>query len=459
MPSISTFILPLRGLSVEYGVLHFHPSEASAGGRGEVGTFRERKFSEFEVRVRSQFSPSNHRSQKNRTSTMKHGRLVVVLLLSQLTTLTLASWIDPDTPEDVLTTLPLTEGDSRTYSLVFSDEFDVAGRTFEDGADPRWTAMNKNDFTNNPLHYYSHEAVQSRDGSLSISLNIEPKDDLYAFWTEDGLQSKEFKSGMVQSWNKFCFTGGIIEFSAKMPGTSNVAGLWPAIWMMGNLGRATYVNSTENMWPFSTNVCDERTRDSQLINSCKDAERFPGMRAGRGRGAPEIDLLEVMYMDEYFENPILSTSLQVAPGVPADERPPLGQQPNSVRKKVLAGREDTLSMYSHHLPLEYRRRRGIHRNLARTLLATLIFMELFRIPPIKQSFRIGRILCPQILLLTKVFIRVSENFGWNGNLPKNRDMVDTSSGSWTGSWSRQSMVMISKQHHSQKSQASPCIWS
>lgn len=254
-----------------------------------------------------------------------------MLLLSQLNKLISASWIDPDTPDDVHTTLPLTEGDTRKYSLVFSDEFDVQGRTFEDGVDPRWTAMNKNDFTNNPLHYYSHDAVQSQNGSLSLSLSIEPKDDLFAFWTEDGVQSKEFKSGMVQSWNKFCFIGGIVEFSAKMPGTSDLAGLWPAMWMMGNLGRATYVNSTENMWPFSTNVCDERTRDSQLINSCKGAERFPGMPVGRGRGAPEIDLLEVMNMDQYFEHPILSTSLQVAPGVPDDERPLLGQEPNAVR--------------------------------------------------------------------------------------------------------------------------------
>lgn len=264
---------------------------------------------------------------------MKDGRLAV-LLLAQFICLTFASWIDPDTPKHAHTTLPLSNGDSKNYALVFSDEFDVDGRTFEDGADPRWTALNKNDFTNNALHYYSDDAesVQSYHGSLSISLNIETKDDLYANWTDDQIQTttKEFKSGMVQSWNKFCFTGGIVEFSAKMPGASNVAGLWPAIWMMGNLGRATYVNSTENMWPFSTNICDERTRDSQLINSCADNPQFPGMPSGRGRGAPEIDLLEVMYMDEYFEHPILSTSLQVAPGVSEDMRPPLGQVPNAV---------------------------------------------------------------------------------------------------------------------------------
>jgi beta-glucanase (GH16 family) len=40
--------------------------------------------------------------------------------------------------------------------------------------------------------------------------------------------TKEFRSGMVQSWNKFCFIGGIIEISAKLPGDPKTGGLWPA---------------------------------------------------------------------------------------------------------------------------------------------------------------------------------------------------------------------------------------
>ena len=39
---------------------------------------------------------------------------------------------------------------------------------------------------------------------------------------------KFVQSGMVQSWNKFCFTGGIVEFSARLPGSPQVGGLWPA---------------------------------------------------------------------------------------------------------------------------------------------------------------------------------------------------------------------------------------
>jgi len=45
--------------------------------------------------------------------------------------------------------------------------------------------------------------------------------------------------------NKFCFTGGLIEASVQLPGTHNVVGMWPAIWTMGNLGRAGYGASLE----------------------------------------------------------------------------------------------------------------------------------------------------------------------------------------------------------------------
>ena len=84
---------------------------------------------------------------------------------------------------------------------------------------------------------------------------------------------RHFKSGMLQSWNKFCFTGGIIEVDVQFPGTifcpcivviskavgyfqylhilsgrHDVGGLWPAVWMLGNLGRATYEASTNLLW-------------------------------------------------------------------------------------------------------------------------------------------------------------------------------------------------------------------
>ena len=74
---------------------------------------------------------------------------------------------------------------------------------------------------------------------------------------------------MIQSWNKFCHTGGVVEFSVRLPGLFNSSGLWPAVWLMGNLGRAIYTNSSEYIWPWSYDKCDsEVDLDQQLINAC-----------------------------------------------------------------------------------------------------------------------------------------------------------------------------------------------
>ena len=51
----------------------------------------------------------------------------------------------------------------------------------------------------------------------------------------------------MTTWNKFCFTGGLVEASVVLPGANNIVGLWPAIWTMGNLGRAGYGASLEGM--------------------------------------------------------------------------------------------------------------------------------------------------------------------------------------------------------------------
>jgi hypothetical protein len=49
-----------------------------------------------------------------------------------------------------------------------------------------------------------------------------------------------YSSGQVMSWNKFCLTGGIVEIEFVLPGQPGLGALWPAIWMLGNLGRATF---------------------------------------------------------------------------------------------------------------------------------------------------------------------------------------------------------------------------
>merc|ERR1719183_3017231 len=86
--------------------------------------------------------------------------------------------------------------------------------------------------------------------------------------------NKTFISGMVQGWNKFCFTGGILEVRAKLPGEAYIGGLWPAIWMLGNMARATYVGSANWIWPWSLEKCNRNLQQSQLISGCNANNHF-----------------------------------------------------------------------------------------------------------------------------------------------------------------------------------------
>ena len=66
---------------------------------------------------------------------------MILVRLAQVCTaalvMTLASWIDPDTPLDRRTVESYSDG--KTYDLVMSDEFERPGRSFRDGHDPMWT--------------------------------------------------------------------------------------------------------------------------------------------------------------------------------------------------------------------------------------------------------------------------------------------------------------------------------
>ena len=224
-----------------------------------------------------------------------------LLLLSSITSSLLvnAGWIDEDTPESLRTTTSLVDG--TTYHLIMSDEFNVPHRSFADGDDPTWTALDKSDDDysasgGGSLHFYNSSTVRTTpDGMLTISSVIDDTswtlyDPLKKEWKEE---TKHFKSGMIQSWNKFCFTGGIIEVDVVLPGEPDIGGLWPAVWMLGNLGRATYEGSTNNLWPWSYDKCDRKKQESQVISACNQANHF-GLNKDQGRGATEIDVLELM---------------------------------------------------------------------------------------------------------------------------------------------------------------------
>lgn len=72
------------------------------------------------------------------------------------------------------------------------------------------------------------------------------------------------------------------------------------------------------MWPFSYNVCDPKRRLQQEINACAKVNHY-GMQPERGRGSPEVDILEAMQgspdeklLSTFIRRPYQSASLQVS---------------------------------------------------------------------------------------------------------------------------------------------------
>ena len=182
------------------------------------------------------------------------------------------------------------------------------------------------------MEWYDPAAITTANGSLEITLSQKQTHGL------------DYQGGMMSSWNKFCFTGGRVETSVMLPGASTIQGLWPAIWTMGNLGRAGYGATLDGMvcriflcrgsllltllcrfqWPYSYDSCDVGTVANQSVGGQPEVALdtggtymnstlsfLPGQRLSRctcsgeshpgpvhsdgtyvGRSAPEIDMFE-----------------------------------------------------------------------------------------------------------------------------------------------------------------------
>jgi beta-glucan synthesis-associated protein KRE6 len=142
--------------------------------------------------------------------------------------------IDTATPKSAYTKSSYTAGGS-DWQLVFSDEFEEEGRSFYPGDDPYWEAVDLHYWQTNNMEWYDPAAITTKNGSLVITLS------------KLETHGMDYQGGMMSTWNKFCFTGGLIESSVVLPGAHNIVGLWPAIWTMGNLGRAGFGASLDGM--------------------------------------------------------------------------------------------------------------------------------------------------------------------------------------------------------------------
>ncbi|KAI0047870.1 glycoside hydrolase family 16 protein [Auriscalpium vulgare] len=238
--------------------------------------------------------------------------------------------IDSATPDSAKTR---TGFDNEDYVLVFSDEFNTDGRSFYPGDDPFWEAADLWYWATADEEWYDPRQVTTSGGSLHILMeNVET----------NGLP---YRSGMLQSWNKFCFTSGYIEVNLTLPGpNSETRGYWPGAWTMGNLGRPGYGATTDGTWPYSYDSCDVGTYPNQTLpdgsgpaaaldsdassakynnrlsyltgqklSSCTcSGEDHPGPDVSHGRGAPEIDILEAEH-NKHGDGGVVSQSAQFAP--------------------------------------------------------------------------------------------------------------------------------------------------
>lgn len=224
-----------------------------------------------------------------------------------------SSLVDPDTPSSARTR-KATNG--KTYNLVFSDEFNQPNRTFYPQDDQFWEAPDIWYGATQDLEWYDPDALTTKNGYLEITMDAFENHHL------------QYRSGMLQSWNKMCFKGGIIEASISLPGNGSHMGLWPGFWTIGNLARPGYMAASEGVWPYSYQECDAGITPNQ--SSGDGISLLPGMRLpsctcgsqdhpspGTGRGAPEIDIIEgsvaAISPDQLTKLGVASQSVQVAP--------------------------------------------------------------------------------------------------------------------------------------------------
>ncbi|KAI5206868.1 beta-glucan synthesis-associated [Aureobasidium subglaciale] len=217
--------------------------------------------------------------------------------------------IDPDTPKTERKRVGV-EGDE--YQLVFSDEFNDVNRTFYPGDDPYWFAPDFWYGATRDLEWYDPDAVTTWDGALHLQLDAFENHNL------------RFRSGMLNSWNQLCFKGGIMEVSVSLPGPAGIHALWPGVWSLGNLGRPGYLATTEGTWPYTYNECDAGITPNQSDSS--GMNKLPGQKLssctcpnadhpspGVGRGAPEIDVIEVSADYSGLGLGVATQSYQIAP--------------------------------------------------------------------------------------------------------------------------------------------------
>ena len=150
----------------------------------------------------------------------------------------------------------------------------------------KWTAIGGFPDGNEQVNAYddSTDFATTADGKLLLKVAHQPSMLEYTNSTFHRVQvTRAYTSSMLQTFNKFCFSHGLVELSAKLPGRAEQPGIWPAFWIFGNLGRAILKDSTDQLWPFSYDQCpdlkhaaaNQAPQDAQRINACLSKDGPP----------------------------------------------------------------------------------------------------------------------------------------------------------------------------------------
>ncbi|KAI9909009.1 hypothetical protein PsorP6_015218 [Peronosclerospora sorghi] len=251
----------------------------------------------------------------------------------------LRMWVDPETLQAIY---QLETSRGEVGDLVMRDAFKNApGRSFRPRDDHLWSSIEPPDGGNAALEVSAHNVVplqvwneflstrgfeavtfvRGLDGSIVTSF---PPLDIFLSLC---VCVSVFSRWEVQSWNKCCMQGGMVEVRVQLPrAISEAAGhpdsslgpsarvtsrrsdpTWPGISMMGTLGRAIFRGSTTRMlWPFSYDACEPETfkPSHQRMSAC-DADSGSRLHPHQGRG--ESDIVEAGGTSN-------SSSIQIGPG-------------------------------------------------------------------------------------------------------------------------------------------------
>ena len=164
--------------------------------------------------------PKRHQAGRAAQAPMKSTLLKVLLLVAPLAACGGGGGADP---------VPVPPAPVPTYTLVWSDEFDVDG--LPDAT--KWdydTSANRTGWFNHELQYYARDRAENArvsGGKLIITARTE------ALSSRADWGGQQYSSARLVTRGRASWTYGKMEIRARMPCG---AGTWPAIWTLGTGG-------------------------------------------------------------------------------------------------------------------------------------------------------------------------------------------------------------------------------